>query len=80
MNSKQKIDFRVHHRTLIVRRRVGIALGLGILLSGYALLAVDPVTHTHWVLLRVFAGFFCLFVGFCVTAISLFKRANEGNS
>jgi uncharacterized membrane protein len=78
MMSKKKVDFRVRYRTLMRRRRVGLALGFAIVLAGYTLLAISPNTETHWVLLRVSAGFFCIFAGFCIAVVKLFTRPFEG--
>jgi hypothetical protein len=66
------------HRRKSVRRRGILIVGLCLLLTGYALLAVSPNTPTDWVMFRVVAGFALLFVGFA-TAVSPFLAALVGD-
>lgn len=62
------------HRRKVVRQRITTAVGLCILLTGYALLAVSPETASHWVLIRVTSGFVFLFVGFAVAVLPILSR------
>ena len=66
------------HRKKSMRRRVSLIVGMSLLFSGYALLAVSPDTPTDWVMVRVVAGFALLFVGFAI-AISPFLAALVGD-
>ena len=72
-------QLRVRYRARTVRRRVTIAIGCVILLCGYALLAVSPETASEWVLIRVFAGFALLFVGFGVAVLPILSRLTGGD-
>ena len=72
-------QLRTRYRVRTVRRRVTIAIGLLLLLAGYALLAVSPDTPSEWVLLRVFAGFGLLFVGFGVAVLPILTRITGGD-
>jgi len=65
-------------RSKSVRRRVSLIVGLCLLITGYALLAVSPNTPTDWVMLRVVGGVALLFVGFA-TAISPFLAGLVGD-
>ena len=65
-------------RSKSVRRRVSLIVGLCLLITGYALLAVSPNTPTDWVMLRVVGGGALLFVGFA-TAISPFLAGLVGD-
>ncbi len=60
--------FSVRHalRQRRLRRRWQQALGVLLLLAGYACLAVPASTAGEWLLLRVVGGFVLLFVGFAV--------------
>ncbi|MDP2369889.1 hypothetical protein, partial [Rhodoferax sp.] len=62
-------QLRGRYRAKSIRRKVTIGIGLLLLLAGYALLAVSPTTASEWVLIRVFAGFALLFVGFGVAIL-----------
>ena len=64
-------QLRVRYRAKSIRRRITIGIGLLILLAGYALLAVSPDTASEWVMIRVFAGFALLFVGFGVAVMPI---------
>ena len=66
------------HRSKSMRRRMSLIVGLCLLITGYALLAVSPNTPTDWVMLRVVGGFALLFVGFA-TAISPFLAGLVGD-
>ncbi|MBK6295470.1 MAG: hypothetical protein IPF55_15170 [Rhodoferax sp.] len=72
-------QLRVRYRARGIRKRVTIAIGLLILLAGYALLAVSPDTASEWVLFRVFAGFAMLFVGFSIAILPLLSRLTGGD-
>lgn len=64
-------QLRVRYRAKSIRRRITIGIGLLLLMAGYALLAVSPDTATEWVMIRVFAGFALLFVGFGVAVMPI---------
>ncbi len=72
-------QLRVRYRARTRRRRLTIAIGLVILLGGYALLAVGPDTASEWVLFRVFAGFALLFIGFGVAILPMLSRITGGD-
>ena len=72
-------QLRTRYRVRSARRRLTIAIGLVLLLAGYALLAVSPDTPSEWVLLRVFAGFGLLFVGFGVAVLPILTRITGGD-
>lgn len=72
-------QLRVRYRAKSVRRRVTIGIGLVILLAGYALLAVSPNTASEWVLIRVFAGFALLFIGFGVAVLPILSKLTGGD-
>ena len=72
-------QLRTRYRVRTARRRLTIAIGLVLLLAGYALLAVSPDTPSEWVLLRVFAGFGLLFVGFGVAVLPILSRITGGD-
>lgn len=67
------------YRARTLRRRITIAIGMAILVAGYALLAVSPDTPSDWVLIRVFTGFALLFVGFAVAIMPLLARLTGGD-
>lgn len=71
-------QLRARYRARTVRRRVTIAIGLLMLLAGYALLAVDPDTSSEWALIRVFVGFGLLFIGFGVAVLPILSRLTGG--
>jgi len=48
-------------------------------MAGYALLAVSPDTPSQWVLIRVFAGFALLFIGFAVAILPILSRLTGGD-
>ena len=50
-----------------------------ILIGGYALLAVSPDTPSDWLMIRVFAGFGALMVGFVVAILPILKRITGGD-
>lgn len=71
-------QLRARHRVRTGRRRITIIIGLVLLLSGYALLAVSPDTPSDWALIRVFAGFALLFIGFGVAVLPILSRITGG--
>jgi uncharacterized membrane protein YdjX (TVP38/TMEM64 family) len=71
---------RARYRARRARRRGKVVVGCVILLAGYALLGVSPETASEWVLIRVFAGFALLFVGFAVAILPLLSRLIGGES
>jgi hypothetical protein len=54
-------------------------VGLAILVSGYALLAVRPDTPSDWLMIRVLAGFGALVVGFGVAILPLLEKITGGD-
>jgi protein-S-isoprenylcysteine O-methyltransferase Ste14 len=60
------------------RQRITQALGLLLLLSGYAALAVSPDTPSEWVLLRVVLGFALLLCGFGLAILPWLSRISSG--
>lgn len=56
-------------------RRIRSLLGLVILFSGYALLAVSPDTAADWLVARVVLGFVCLFAGFVLAVVPFLNRS-----
>lgn len=72
-------QLRARYRVRSIRKRVTIAIGLLILLAGYALLAVSPDTASEWVLIRVFGGFALLFIGFAVAVLPILSRLTGGD-
>ena len=65
---------RARYRARMARRRGKLVVGCVILLAGYALLGVSPETASEWVLVRVFAGFALLFLGFAIAVLPLLSR------
>lgn len=64
-----------HQRRRTLWRRGTFVFGVVVLLSGYALLAINPDTPSDWVLIRVAAGFALLFVGFGFAILPWLARA-----
>ncbi|MBP9712335.1 MAG: hypothetical protein KBD60_01425 [Sterolibacterium sp.] len=60
------------------RQRITQALGVLILLGGYAALAVSPDTPSEWVLLRVALGFALLLCGFGLAVLPWLSRISGG--
>jgi hypothetical protein len=56
------------------QRRLSVGIGLFLLFSGYALLAISPDTPLDWVLIRVAAGFGLLFSGFALAILPWLAR------
>ncbi len=77
--SQRQAPLTERYRTRVVRGRITIAIGMLILIAGYALLAVSPDTPSEWVLVRVFLGFALLFVGFAVAVMPLLARLTGGD-
>lgn len=66
------------HRRQAMRARGLQLLGIGLLLAGYAVLAVSPETPSEWVLVRVAAGFGLLFFGFGLAVMPWLSRVSRG--
>jgi hypothetical protein len=62
-----------------LRQKITTWAGLLILIGGYALLAVSPETPSDWLMIRVFAGFGALIVGFVVAILPILKRITGGD-
>jgi hypothetical protein len=74
MKPERENELLVRHRARAVRRQLLLGVGFVLLLAGYGLLAISPDTPSEWVLLRVFAGFGLLFVGFGIAVVPLLGR------
>lgn len=78
-----KIDtneiLRAHKKKVAARQRVQEVVGFVILLSGYALLAVNPDTPSDWLLIRVVSGFAALFAGFGLAILPVLTRVTGGD-
>lgn len=70
---------RAHRKRVRSRQRVMELIGLLILLSGYALLAVSPDTPSDWLLIRVAGGFAALFAGFGLAIMPILTRVTGGD-
>ena len=66
------------HRSKVLRERGMQYIGIGLLLGGYAVLAVSPDTPSEWVLLRVALGFILLFAGFGLAVMPWLSRVSRG--
>jgi hypothetical protein len=65
---------------LAMRQKITTWIGLVILLGGYALLAVSPDTPSDWLMIRVFAGFGALMVGFVVAILPILQKITGGDN
>jgi hypothetical protein len=72
-------ETRDRRAKLAFRQRVRMLVGLAILVSGYALLAVRPDTPSDWLMIRVLAGFGALVVGFGVAILPLLEKITGGD-
>jgi dipeptide/tripeptide permease len=72
-------QLRTRHRVRTARRRITVVIGFILLAAGYALLAVSPTTSSEWALIRVFAGFALLFIGFGLAILPLLSRLTSGD-
>jgi len=77
--SNFKSETRERRAKLAFRQRMKVLVGLAILLSGYALLAVGPETPSDWLMIRVFAGFGALIVGFGLAVQPLLEKITGGD-
>ena len=68
-----------YKRKARARRRIKEVIGVLILLSGYALLAVSPDTPSDWLLFRVIGGFVALLLGFGLAILPIVARAVGGD-
>ena len=76
--SQQEERALARQRRKSLRDRSMVYVGIGLLLAGYALLAVSPDTPTEWVLLRVSGGFALLFTGFGLAIVPWLSRITRG--
>lgn len=63
----------------MMRQKITTWIGLLILIGGYALLAVSPETPSDWLMIRVFAGFGALIVGFVTAILPILTRITGGD-
>lgn len=68
-----------HKKQLAKGQRIREVIGILILFSGYALLAVSPDTPSDWLMVRVVAGFCALFAGFGLAILPILTRAVGGD-
>ena len=71
--SEYRQELRKRKSRHIMRQKISTWIGLMILIGGYALLAVSPDTPSDWLMIRVFAGFGALMVGFVVAILPILK-------
>ncbi len=72
-------QLRARHRLRSRRRLLTIISGLVMLFSGFALLGVSPDTRSDWTLIRVFAGFGLLVIGFGLAVLPILSRITGGD-
>jgi len=77
--SNYRQELRKRKSRHILRQKITTWIGLLILIGGYALLAVSPDTPSDWLMIRVFAGFGALMVGFVVAILPILKRITGGD-
>jgi hypothetical protein len=77
--SEYRQELRKRKSRHIMRQKISTWIGLMILIGGYALLAVSPDTPSDWLMIRVFAGFGALMVGFVVAILPILKRITGGD-
>jgi hypothetical protein len=77
--SEYRQELRKRKSRHIMRQKITTWIGLLILIGGYALLAVSPDTPSDWLMIRVFAGFGALMVGFVVAILPILKRITGGD-
>jgi hypothetical protein len=70
---------RAHKRKVRARQRIQEIVGMCILLSGYAMLAVSPETPSDWLLIRVGGGFVALLAGFGLAILPILTRVTGGD-
>jgi uncharacterized membrane protein len=77
--SNYRQELRKRKSRHILRQKITTWIGLLILIGGYALLAVSPETPSDWLMIRVFAGFGALMVGFVIAILPILKRITRGD-
>ena len=77
--SEYRQELRKRKSRHILRQKITTWIGLLILIGGYALLAVSPDTPSDWLMIRVFAGFGALMVGFDIAILPILKRITGGD-
>lgn len=77
--SEYRQELRKRKSRHILRQKITTWIGLLILIGGYALLAVSPDTPSDWLMIRVFAGFGALMVGFVIAILPILKRITGGD-
>jgi hypothetical protein len=77
--SEYRQELRKRKSRHVLRQKITTWVGLLILIGGYALLAVSPETPSDWLMIRVFAGFGALIVGFVVAILPILKRITGGD-
>jgi hypothetical protein len=77
--SNYRQELRKRKSRHILRQKITTWIGLLILIGGYALLAVSPDTPSDWLMIRVFAGFGALMVGFVIAILPILKRITGGD-
>jgi len=77
--SEYRQELRKRKSRHVLRQKITTWVGLLILIGGYALLAVSPDTPSDWLMIRVFAGFGALMVGFVIAILPILKRITGGD-
>ena len=77
--SEFRQELRKRKSRHVLRQKITTWIGLLILIGGYALLAVSPDTPSDWLMIRVFAGFGALMVGFVIAILPILKRIIGGD-
>ena len=77
--SEFRQELRKRKSRHVLRQKITTWIGLLILIGGYALLAVSPDTPSDWLMIRVFAGFGALMVGFVIAILPILKRFIGGD-
>ncbi len=77
--SEFRQELRKRKSRHVLRQKITTWIGLLILIGGYALLAVSPDTPSDWLMIRVFAGFGALMVGFVIAILPILKRITGGD-
>ena len=78
--SEYRQELRKRKSRHIMRQKISTWIGLMILIGGYALLAVSPDTPSDWLMIRVFAGFGALMVGFVVAILPILQKITGGDN
>ncbi len=77
--SEDRQELRKRKSRHLMRQKITTWIGLLILIGGYALLAVSPDTPSDWLMIRVFAGFGALMVGFVTAILPILNRITGGD-